>query len=271
MSELSAGLADDRAAGPSRAAVLRVLVFALAVGQFISPVFSALFGGTLTNADRPGEPVITPAGYTFAIWGLIEVLSLAYAIWALWWARREPEVVDRLSGPLAVVFAGFSLWLLADRFEPYFATLAVFVMIIAALAVAVGRALRERDRIRRWPALGRALLWLALGLYLGWSSVAIWLNLTISVVALGAPVTGTLGFVGQLAILAGAAGGAVLVLIWTRGLVPYAAAVVWAFAGAIVGSLGAGAIGLATAAGVGIVVVATTCTALVIRHRRPLA
>jgi hypothetical protein len=114
---------------------------------------------------------------------------------------------------------------------------------------------------------GHLLLWGSLGLYAGWSSIAIWLNLTTGLVGSGAPITGTAGFWGQLAILVGAIATAAAVLRWTRGLLPYAATVVWALIGAAIGANDAGEPGLAIASlvGAGIVVVIT-----VVEHlRRP--
>jgi hypothetical protein len=250
-------------AGGSAVATSSVLLLVFAVGQVISPVFSALLGGSFTTADRAGEPPITPAGYTFSIWGLIELFSLAYAIWALWARRRVLEsdraLIDRLAVPLTVVFAGFSAWLVAAELEPTWATLAVFLIMIAGLLRAMSVALEGRATIGSWPKPGRWLLWGTLGLYTGWSSIAIWLNLTTGLAGSGAPITGTVGFLGQLAILAGAVATAAAILRWTGGLLPYAVAVVWALIGATVGATGGGEPGLAIAAvvGLGVVVVVT--------------
>lgn len=230
----------------------------LAVGQLVSPVFTSVFGGAFTTADRAGEPAIVPAGYTFAIWGLIELVSVAYAIWALSDRRPDRAVRDQLALPLIVVFAGFSAWLVAAEVEPTWATLVVFLIMIAGLLKAMQIALHHRAAIARWSPVGRGLLWATLGLYTGWGSIAIWLNLTTALTASGAPLTGLAALVGQLAILAGAAGTAVAILVWTTGLLPYAAATAWAFAGAIVGALNAGQPILAGAAAVGVVIIAVT-------------
>lgn len=253
----------------SSARTASVLLLIFAVGQLISPVFTQVFGGSFTTSDRTGEPPITPAGYTFSIWGLIELLSLAYAIWALWWRKRsDPGLVDRLAVPLAVVFAGFSVWLVAAELEPNWATLAVFVVMIIGLLRAMSIALAERDVIAAWPRLGRALLWGTLGFYTGWSSIAIWLNLTTGLAGSGVPLTGPAAFVGQLAILAGATATAAAILRWTSGLLPYAAAVIWALVGATVGAAAAGEPGLAIAAVVGLgVVVVVTIGEQVLRRR----
>ena len=253
-------------AGRSRLAAILVLVFA--VGQFVSAACAQFLGGSFTTADRAGEPAIVPAGYTFSIWGLIEVLSLGWAVWALWFRRRDSAVVDRLSVPLAVVYAGFSAWLVAAEIEPYWLTLVVFVVIVAALLKTMSIALAERRSIANWPTLGRGLLWLMLGLYLGWSSAASWLNVTTALAGSGAPIDGTAGFLGQLAILAAVTGTAVLILAWTAGLLSYAAAVCWALVGAILGASAAGQPGLALAAGIGLAVVAVTTVVLQVRRRR---
>ena len=214
----------------------------LAVGQVVSGGLVSVFAQSpLMQPDRVGEPPITPGGYAFSIWGLIEAVCLGLAIWMVWFRRRADEgavrVVDALTRPLLVVFAGFTVWLVASVVEPVWATLAVFLVMGLGLAAALRVAVTARAEVATWSPLGRGLLWWTLGLYAGWSTVAIWLNLTTALAFSGAPVTGTLGVAGQLAVLAGATATAVLVLRWTGGLLPYAAAVVWALVGAVLGGL----------------------------------
>ena len=125
-------------------------------------MLSQLFGGTFFNSDPASEPPIVPPGWAFSIWGLVEVLSLAYAIWALPAHRPDPELRNRLARPLVAVFAGFSLWLAAAEIEPRWSTLAVFLVMLGGLSI------RAADRSRRprahrplapagpGPALGHA-------------------------------------------------------------------------------------------------------------------
>lgn len=250
-----------------------VALVVLAVGQVVSGgLVSVLADSPIMQADRPGEPAITPLGYTFSIWGLIELFSLGLALWLPWFRRRTDErgvaVVDALTRALLIVFAGFSVWLVASVVEPAWATLAVFLVMALGLALGLRVAVGARDEIAGWSPLGRGLVWGTLGLYAGWSTVAIWLNLTTGLAFSGAPVSGTLGVVGQLAVLAGATATAVLVLRRTGGLLPYAAAVVWALVGATLGASGAGQPVLAAAAGAGLAVVVVT-TALLRLRRAP--
>ncbi|GAA3567750.1 hypothetical protein GCM10022197_24920 [Microlunatus spumicola] len=245
---------------------------ALAVAQVVSGGLVSVFADSpIMQADRPGEPAITPSGYAFAIWGLIEVVSLGLALWLVWSRRRASDegarVVDALTRALLVVFAGFNVWLVASVVEPVWATLAVFLVMGVALVAGLRVAVAAREEIATWSTLGRFLVWSTLGLYAGWSTVAIWLNLTTALAFSGAPVSGTAGVVGQLAVLAGATATAVLVLRRTAGLLPYAAAVVWALVGAVLGASGAGQPVLAVAAGLGLLVVVATTA--VLRLRRP--
>lgn len=252
--------------GKTEASISSVLLVVLAVGQVVSGALSGLFGGAFTTADRPGEPPIVPAGYTFSIWGLIEAFSVAFAIWAFF-ARRtgsgaDRELIDRLTRPMLVVFAGFSVWLAAAELEPTWSTFAVFVIMFLALLRALSELRRGQARLADWSRLGRVLTYGTVGLYAGWSSIAIWLNLTTALAGSGAPITGTAGILGQLAILAGATATAVALLVWMSGLLPYAAAVCWAFIGAVIGAAAAGQPALAAGAAIGFLIVAVTTVAL---------
>jgi hypothetical protein len=241
------------------------LLLALSVLQVAVPFLPAVQNNSFMQADRPGEPPIVPAGYTFAVWGVIEALSVG---WALWSVRRPTPLTERIAGPLSAVFAGFTLWLLAVTFvDPNWLTLVIFLGMFAGLLVALRTALANRAATAGWNPLGRALLWGLLGAYTGWTSVAVWANLTTALAGSGAPVTGTAAVLGQLAVLAGATATAAAIVAWTGGLLPYAATVVWAFVGITVGASGAGEPVLAGAALVGLVVVAGLTAVLRLRGR----
>jgi hypothetical protein len=249
------------------AAGLRVLLMVLAVGQLASSALSQYYGSEFQTEDRPGEPPIVPAGYAFSIWGVIIALALGYAIWALPRWRPCLALRDRLAVPLVLACAGFSLWLVAAALEPRWTTLVILVGMVAALLRALSIALAARAEIAGWPWVGRVLLWGMLGLYTGWTSIAAWINLTTALASSGAPITGTAGVLGQLAVLAGAGATAVAVLIGSRGLLPYAAAVAWAFIGVTVGAARAGEPVLAATAVAGLAAVLVTL--VVVRRGRP--
>ncbi|MEV4916754.1 hypothetical protein AB0K47_08075 [Streptomyces tirandamycinicus] len=241
-----------------RAVPWRAVMLVLAVGQVVSSVLSRLYGGEFTTADRAGEPPIVPVGWAFSIWTLVELLCLAYAVWALPGRRPDPDLRDRLAVPLSVVFAGFSCWLVAAEVAPVWGTVAVFAVMIAGLLRAMSVALEQQGAIAGWGPLPRGLLWWMLGVYTGWSSIAVWVNLTTALAGSGAPVDGAVGVAGQCAVLAGATATAVAVVVWTRGLLPYALAAGWGLLTAALGALGAGQPVLAGTAAAGLAVVAAT-------------
>lgn len=251
--------------------LLAALLVVAAVGQLVSSTLASRFGGQFTTADRAGEPLVVPPGGAFSIWGLVIALSISYAVWADRTAHRSTGGQDlraRLTRPLLVVFLGFSAWIAAAELEPTWTTLVVFAVMLAGLLRALAVALADRAALRTWSRLGRGLLWALLGIYTGWSSVAIWINLTTALTESGAPVESTLGLIGQAAVLAGATGTAVIIVTWTRGLLPYAAAVAWALGGVVLSTLTEGAPVLAAMAAVGLALV---LAALVRARRSPAA
>jgi hypothetical protein len=173
-----------------------------------------------------------------------------------------------LTRPLLLTCIGFSVWLVAAELEPIWATLVVFVIMLAGLLRALTYAQEERVAIRAWSALAQVLLWGTLGLYTGWSSVAVWLNLTTALVGSGFPITTPAAIVGQAAILAGAVGTAVAITWFTRGLLPYVATIAWALCGVIVSTVQEGYPVLATTAGLGLAIVLATAV-LARRQARP--
>ena len=245
----------------------RVLVVA-AVGQVASSVLASTYGGAFTTADRAGEPLIVPPGPTFSIWGLIIALSIGYAVWADSDRRPDPELRAQLTLPLLVTCVGFSLWLAAAELEPTWATVVVFLVMLAGLLRALGYAVPTGAVIARWSLPGRVLLWGTLGVYTAWSSVAIWLNLTTALVGSGAPIDTPAAVLGQAAILAAATGTAVVITWWTRGLLPYVATVAWALGGVMVSTVQEGYPALTATAAAGLAIV-LVLTVLARRRRSP--
>jgi hypothetical protein len=242
------------------------LLLVLALAQIAAPLVPAIRDNSFTQADRAGEPPIVPAGYAFAIWGLIEALALAWAVWSV--ARPTP-LSERIALPLSVTFAGFTLWLLAVTFvDPNWLPLAIFLVMLAGLLVAMRTVLGAQDEIAAWSPARRNLLWGLLGIYTGWASIANWVNMTTAVAGTGGPITGTVAVVAQLAVLGGAAATALAILRWTGGLLPYAGTAVWAFTAVVVGASGAGEPVLAGAAAVAVVLVVALTAALRLRQRR---
>ena len=120
------------------------------------------FGGF--DADQfpvpQDNPPVQPAGYAFAIWGVIYLWLIAGMAFGL--ARRaEDPGWHAMRAPLCVSLAIGTIWLPVAVLSPVWASILIWAMLLPAL-VALFRA----------PAGDRAWALLPVGLYAGWLSAA---------------------------------------------------------------------------------------------------
>jgi hypothetical protein len=219
--------------GLTRHRTWRYAVLVLAVGQPVSSLLFDLLSDEMMQSGPEFSPLIPP-GPWFAIWGLIIVASIAWAI-----AQVRPSTIrpatsirDRLAAPLAVVFAGFALWLATAAFgQDNPLGLVVFVVYLVAFVVAWRRVVAARDEIASWNVIERGLLYLTMGVYSGWVSMAFFVQIGTVVQGAGAPYDTEWGITWQALVLAAAAGLAVLFAVVSRGSIVYALTVTYALIG----------------------------------------
>ncbi|MEL7133351.1 MAG: TspO/MBR family protein [Pseudomonadota bacterium] len=138
------------------------LVLVLALTFALSPLWVPDFGGF--EGDRfpvpQIDPAVQPAGYAFAIWGVIYLWLIAGAAFG---ALRRWSALGwtPMRAPLALSLAVGSVWLPVAVRSPVWATILIWIMLIAAL-VALWRSPRGDAWAAAWP----------LGLYAGWLSAA---------------------------------------------------------------------------------------------------
>ena len=139
-----------------------VLVLALALAFGASPLWVPDFGGF--DADSfpipQNDPPVQPAGFAFAIWGVIYLWLIAGAGFGLLKRGTDPAW-DAMRLPLALSLAVGAIWLPVAVLSPVWATILIWAMLVPAL-VALFRA--PTDDI--WAAA------LPVGLYAGWLSAA---------------------------------------------------------------------------------------------------
>jgi hypothetical protein len=175
-----------------------------------------------TISDRYPTLLIA-AGYAFAIWGLIFLGDLVYAVWQATGERRDDPPLSRIA-PWTT--AGF---LLTGVWSPLF-TLELFWLCVAVIFAALACMLRAAILAARAGAS-----WLARGplsLHAGWLSLAAFLNVAQTLVAYGVLADPML--VPSLGLYAAAG----VVLLGSnhllRGDPAYVAAAVWALAAVFV-------------------------------------
>ncbi|APX10621.1 tryptophan-rich sensory protein [Tateyamaria omphalii] len=169
-----------------------VLVLILALTFAASPFWVPDFGG-FEGDQFPVpqiDPPVQPAGYAFAIWGVIYLWLLVGAGFGALKRWSAPDWAP-MRAPLAVSLAVGSVWLPVAVQSAIWATVLIWVMLISAL-IALWRSPRLDGWAAAWP-VGLYAGWLsaascvALGLLLagyGWTSgrTAAWIMVTVAVV-----------------------------------------------------------------------------------------
>lgn len=153
-----------------------ILVLLATVAFFISPFLSPEFGGF--DPDRypipQNKPPVQPAGYAFAIWGVIYLALLAHAVLGLFKYRNDNEwEKGRLS--LFVSLGVGAFWLPVALISPLWATVMIWVMLISALMALYSFEHAQPSWISRWP----------IALYAGWLSAASFVSIGLFLAGFG--------------------------------------------------------------------------------------
>jgi hypothetical protein len=106
------------------------------------------------------NPPVQPAGYAFAIWGLIYLWLLVGMGYGLW-QRRDDANWQAMRAPLCVSLAVGTIWLPVAALSPIWATILIWAMLIPALTA-----------LFRAPRHDRGWAMAPVGLYAGWLSAA---------------------------------------------------------------------------------------------------
>ena len=156
-----------------RLVVLASTVFAVVIGQT-----QVLLGWGQSPAEfsADSDTTLRVAGYAFAIWGVIYLWLLVYAVRQALPQTGESDILHRLGWPSVAALLGIGWWVVAAAFDWEMATIILIFAALAALLVPLLvnagaiRALSRGDRDRWmtvWP----------LALLAGWLTVAAPLNL----------------------------------------------------------------------------------------------
>jgi tryptophan-rich sensory protein len=166
----------------SSRSILRIVALAIVLLNVAYPPMHEALTSLPTEAEiSPKYPTLfTPAGYAFAIWGVIYAAFTAYAVYALLPSQRGNTAHDRI----APAFIAYNLlgiaWITVFRAEWLAASV---VVIVAMLAAGIVMYLRASQAIERGELAGG---WRApFSLYLGWISVATIANTAVVLVANG--------------------------------------------------------------------------------------
>jgi hypothetical protein len=209
---------------------------AFAAGPFWFPGFRG-FDPALYPIPQ-ADPPVQPAGYAFAIWGVIYPWLIVHALYGL--LRRDTDAGwDATRWPLMTSLVIGAAWLGVAIESPGWASVLILVMLAGALAALFAAARRGGDR---W------VLGVPLGLFAGWLTAAAWVSVGLS--GAGYAILGLGQGAWTVAALLGAMATAAAVQARLPGVPAYGLAVIWALVAVVVQNLGSAG-GVAALAGLG--------------------
>lgn len=208
------------------------------------------------NGQNTGEisdrfdVLFVPAGYVFAIWGLIYAGLIAYTIFQALPAQKENPRLRSIGWIYVLASIANSVWIFLWHYELLPLTLIVMLVLLACLLVIYQRLGINRTQVSRGE---RWTVQIPFSIYLGWITVATIANVTDLLWSLGWNGFGLsaeawfLIMLGATIIIAG-------LMAFTRGDVAYLLVLVWALIGIAVKHSGMQTLVLAAAVSAGIVV-----------------
>ena len=155
-----------------------VLLFALLMPAVAWMSNSGMCGPDNATISNQYPTLLVAAGYAFAIWGLIFLWDIGFALWQLR-ARGNEALLARVRPAAAAGFALSALWMPVFSLQLFWLALLIIWAAFACLAFAA--IVLSRDPApspqHRWWA------WAPLSLHAGWLSLAAFLNTAQVIVA----------------------------------------------------------------------------------------
>jgi benzodiazapine receptor len=132
-------------------------------------------GITTAQVSNQFQVYFVPAGYVFAIWGVIYIGLIAYAVFQALPSQRENPVLRRTGYPVVVSGLANSVWLFLWHYGQFPLTMVVMlgllaVLILIYLQLGIGRT--KASAAETWAVR------VPFSIYLGWITVATIANAT---------------------------------------------------------------------------------------------
>ncbi len=235
----------------------------LAAGASILALLATIAVNFLANAiplngqttgeisDRYGS-LFTPAGYVFAIWGLIYLGLAVFAVFQALAPQRANPRVSQARWAFVLSCIANAIWVVLWHYELLVGTVVAMLALAGTLLVIY---LRAGIGVAAVPTREQLAFHAVFSLYLGWVTVATIANVSVALIAGGwerwglAPETWTVIWIGVTAVLG-------IVMSLTRGDFVFMAVFAWALAGIGVEQAGVAVVARAAWIAAGVVVLA---------------
>ena len=212
-----------------RSAAQRIVILLLAILQILVTLLPAAGAGeAIGERSDAARTLITPAGWTFSIWGPLYAGSLAYAVYQLLPAQKRSALVGQVGWASAGAFLGNALWALYTQFASLnFVSALIIIFTLYCLMVTYRRFATWSEPLSRGE---RFLVILPLSALASWLTAATIVNIAAVLDYHGLDVGSTAPLVATAIVIIGAII-ASLAISRGRGNPWYALVFLWALAG----------------------------------------
>jgi len=189
---------------------------------------TAILGGKTTGEISNANPtLITPAGYAFAIWGVIYILLGVFVVYQALPHVRDRPFQKNIGWLFMLSSASNILWLFAWQYEYLVVSVVIMFVLLAVLITIYVRLNVGRAKLG-WGE--RLMVHLPFSVYLGWITVAAIVNVAATLVSIGWDGFGIEPELWAVLMILVATTIAILVAV-TRRDVAYELVIIWALVG----------------------------------------
>lgn len=139
-------------------------------------------GLTAEEVTARFDVLFAPAGYAFAIWGLIYVGLFAFIIFQALPSQRDNQRLRRIGWAFVVSCVANATWLLVWHYQRFLLSIVIMAALLISLITIY---LRLKIGHAEVPAPERWAVHIPFSLYLGWITVATVVNITTTLDYLG--------------------------------------------------------------------------------------
>lgn len=242
----------------------RVLSLSNVVATFLTIIINSLSNTSILGANTVGEisdaypTFFTPAGYVFAIWGIIYALLLIFAIFQALPKQQNAIFIEKISVYYLLCSVANIIWIvLWVNNYILFSTSLMFLLLVSLIII-----YRRLDSIGTQMSLRENLVvFLPFSVYLGWITVASIGNVAVTLVSLSwngwgiSEITWTI-------LMIGVAIAITLIMIFRKRDIGFSLVSIWALLGILTKQSRVQNIVLTTGSGIGLIVIALVIQAM---------
>jgi len=214
----------------------RLLSLANVVATFLTIIINSLSNTSLIGANTVGEisdvypTFFTPAGYVFAIWGIIYALLLVFSIYQAFPKQQNAPFLEKISIYYILCSVANIIWIvLWVNNYILFSTILMFLLLISLIII-----YRRVDSIGTQMSLRENLaVLLPFSVYLGWITVASIGNVAVTLVSLNWNGWG-LSEISWTILMIGVAIAVTLIMIVRKRDIGFSLVLIWALVGILV-------------------------------------